>query len=66
VAQRAFGLGRPHTKFEKLLRRELPGVQNFHLDTKRSTHKGFLVRDEDGIGVAILIRHILAARTTRC
>jgi hypothetical protein len=45
MAQRAVGLGRPHIKSEKLARRELPGVQNFHLDTKHDTHTKKTISD---------------------
>jgi len=38
AAQRASRAWPATHQFEKLARRELPGAENFHLDTMRSTH----------------------------
>jgi hypothetical protein len=54
MAQRALGLGRPHTKFEKLLRRELPDAENFHLDTKHP--------DDDGRPSSLMVQIFMPAQ----
>jgi hypothetical protein len=54
AAQRAFGLGRPHINSEQLVRRELSGVENFHLDTSLPTFSSPQKHFFQGLNAAIM------------